>query len=106
MNALQSFRLRQGRAHPRQGSESRLIQAALDRTQPFGPLGMAGSHLMVETAFMRDEKGFQCCDALQAGGAMLIETLVFGLPRLSVHEKETVQLKRGLAPVRVAPVQQ
>ena len=55
---------------------------------------------------MRDEKGFQCCDALRAGDAMLIETLVFGLPWLSVHEKETVKLKGCLAPVRVAPAQQ
>ncbi|MFO1101460.1 MAG: hypothetical protein U1E20_00990 [Methylocystis sp.] len=55
---------------------------------------------------MGDEKGFQRCDALRAGDAMLIETLVFRLPRLSVHEKETVKLKRRLAPRRVAPAQQ
>jgi hypothetical protein len=61
---------------------------------------------MVETAVMRDEKGFQCCDALRSGGARLIHALIVGFPWLSVHEKETAQLKGSFAPVRVAPEQQ
>jgi len=61
---------------------------------------------MKEPAFMCDEKGFQCCDAIRAGDATPVNLIIFGLPRPSVHEKETVRLKRGSAPVAVAPAQQ
>jgi hypothetical protein len=54
---------------------------------------MAVTHLMMEPAFMCDEKGFQCCDALQTSGATLIKVLIFGIPQLPVHEKETVKVK-------------
>jgi len=59
---------------------------------------------MKEPAFMCDEEGFQCCDAIQAGDATPVNAMIFGLPRPSVHEKEMVKLKR--APVSVAPAQQ
>ena len=104
MDPLQRLRLRLGRIHSVQGRESRLLQAALDRPQPFGGFGMAGTHLMKEPAFMCDEEGFQCCDAIQAGDATPVNARIFGLPRPSVHEKEMVKLKR--APVSVAPAQQ
>jgi hypothetical protein len=67
---------------------------------------MAGTHLVKEPAFMCDEEGFQCCDAIQAGDATPVNAWIFGLPQPPVHEKETVKLKRGAAAVSVAPAQQ
>jgi len=61
---------------------------------------------MKEPAFMCDEKGFQCCDAIRAGDATPVNAMILDLPRPSVHEKETVKLKRGSATVAVAPAQQ
>jgi hypothetical protein len=67
---------------------------------------MAGTHLMKEPAFMCDEKGFQCCDAIRAGDATPVNALIFGLPGPPVHEKEMVKLKYCAAPDGVAPAQQ
>jgi hypothetical protein len=61
---------------------------------------------MKEPAFMCDEKGFQCCDAIWAGDATPVNAMILGLSRPSVHEKEMVKLKRRTASVSVAPAQQ
>ena len=69
MNALQRLWVGPGRAQTRQRGETLVFQPALDRPQAFGPLGVAGAHLMLQSARMCDEKGSQRYAAIRAGGA-------------------------------------
>ena len=89
MDALQRFRGASGRLDARQGLERSCLELALDRAQPVRALGMAGTHLVKEPAFMCDEKGFHHAATLirRATLAAIATILSRSLLGLHVHEK-------------------